>query len=270
MLVNEEASEDALGWCYDDANPYTRGSLYENTTGHPTWDAILSLTSTLPGSATGGDDGETDLQLRLRYRVTSATFGNATAEAIRSQVYRVEGTKSVSVRQNRSNETVDGMTPHSVEVTVYGGDPQGIAEAIFAAAPAGCELLGTSTATVKDTVGQPHSVKFNKARRVLIYVGISLTVDGSFSHDAGIEAMQDALIGYIGGENHSGTFLIGLLPGQDVIYRRLVALAMGIPGVVDAQLTVGTSPEPASMTNVAIAVDEVAETKVECIEVVVG
>jgi len=270
VFVNEESSEAALGLVCDTGDQYQRGALYLNSVEQAGYDAVMSLTSRLEGRTTGGSDGETDPELRYRYRMTAATFGSATAEAIRSQVYRVEGVKAVSVRQNRMNYTVDGMNPHSVEVTVYGGDPDDIGAALLASVPAGCETLGSSAVTVQDSVGQAHIFRFNKATRVPIYIDISLTVDGTFSYDAGLVAIKDALIAYIGGEDSTGTFQIGLLPGVDVVYARLVAAVMAIDGVVDAALTVGKTASPTGTNNIEIAADEVAETRADYINIAVG
>ena len=269
VFVNEETSEAALGLVYDGGNQYQRGAFYLDTVEQTGYDIVMSLVSRLEGRTTGGTDGETDVELRYRYLMTAATFGSATAEAIRSQVYRVEGVKSVTVRQNRMDYSVDGMNPHSVEVTVYGGDPDEIGQALLASVPAGCETLGTSAVTVQDSVGQTHVFRFNKAKRVPIYVSIDLTVDGTFSYDAGLTQIRDALIAYIGGEDSAGTFRIGLLPGADVIYSKLVAAAIAINGVVDAAITVGKTASPSGMTNITIAADEVAETKAEYINITV-
>jgi len=155
-------------------------------------------------------------------------------------------------------------------VTVYGGDPDDIAEAIFASAPAGCEMLGSSSVTVVDSIGQGHAVHFNKATRVSIYVDVTLTVDGSFSHDSAVTEITDTLIGYVGGEDSEGTFHNGLLPGENVIYQKLIALVMDTAGVVDVSLTVGESDDPTGTSNVSIGASEVAETKGSYIDIEVS
>jgi uncharacterized phage protein gp47/JayE len=266
-FVNEASSAAALGLAYDGQDQYQRGALYLNTVEQASYDAIMYLVSSLPGSTSSGTDGETDPELRLRYRYTAATFGSATAEAIRSQVYRVEGVHSVTVEQNRSNEVVDGMNPHSVTVTVYGGDPDEIGEALLGSVPAGCETLGSSAVIVPDSIGQTHVFNFNKATRVDTYIDASLTVDSSFSHDTAITALKDALIAYIGGEDSEGTFYVGLPPGEDVVYQKLIAIAMGITGITDITLTVGEGADPTGTSNLDIAITEVAETKTSLITV---
>jgi len=270
LFVNEEMSEANLGLVYDNANQYQQGALYLNTVEQTDYDAVMTLTSGLPGSTTGGAEGETDPELRLRYKYTSATFGSATAEAISSQVYRLEGIKSVNVRQNRENVVVSGMDPHSVEVTVYGGDPDEIGQALLYSVPAGCKTLGSSAITVLDSINQAHVFRFNKATRISIYSDITLTVDGTFSHDLSLTAIKDALIAYVGGEDSTGTFQTGLLPDADVVYQKLISLVMAIDGVVDVALTVDTTASPTGTSNITIAAAEVAETKTEYITVTVS
>lgn len=260
VFVNEDSSAASLGLAYDSGDQYQRGALYLNGVEQTDYDAILYLVSILPGKTSGGTDGETDPELRLRYRYTAATFGSATAEAIRSQVYRVEGVHSITVEQNRTNGIVDGMNPHSVTVTVYGGDPDEIGEALLGSVPAGCETLGTSAVTVPDSIGQTHVFNFNKAERVDTYIDAALTVDSGFSHDNALTALRDALIQYIGGEDSDGTFYVGLAPGEDVVYQKLIAIAMGITGITDVDLTIGKTSSPAGTSNLEIEITEVAET----------
>lgn len=270
LIVNEESSEAVLGLCYDDANQYQHAALYLNTVKQTDYDAVMSITSRLTGATAGGDDGETDPDLRLRYRLTSATFGSATAEAVRSQIYRVTGVKSVYVRQNRMDYVVDGMNPHSIEATVYGGDPDDVGAALLSSVPAGCETLGSSAVTVLDSINQAHVMRYNKAARINIYVAIALSVDGAFSYDSGVETIKDVLIGYIGGEDSTGAFHIGLLPAADVVYQKLVALVMAIDGVTDVTVKLGKTASPTGTSNIAIAATEVAETKAEYLTVTVG
>lgn len=270
VVVNEETSEAVLGVQYDDADQYQMGDFYLNTVQQSGDDLLMTITSVLPGAATGGHDGERDDQLRLRYFLESAIFGNSTAEAIRSQVYNVDGVKSVSVRQNRMDYIVSGMNPHSVEVTVYGGDPDEVAQAIFDSAPAGCETLGSSTVNVMDLAGQEQPVHFNKATKVAVYVTMELNVDGTFIHATGLTAIRDALITYIGGEDSTGTFRDGLLPGDDVVYQKLIGLIMAITGVEDiTSLKLGSSANPTGVVNLTIDVDEVAELKSENVGVTI-
>ena len=270
MFVNEQTSEAILGLAYDDANAYQTGALYLNTVEQSGYDVVMSLVSRLPGAATGGDDGETDTTLRLRYLLRSATFGDAIAEAVSSQLYRVTGVKAVTIRQNRLNIVVDGMNPHSVEATVYGGDPDDIGAALEMSVPIGCETLGDSAVTVLDSVGQAHVYRYNKTTRVPIYVDIELTVDGSFSHALGLAEIRDALVGYVGGVDSEGTFYIGLVPAADVVYRRVIALVMATAGVVDATVTIGITDDPTGTSNLTIDAGEIAETKLEYIDIEVA
>jgi len=270
VFVNEQMSEAILGLSYDDANQYQSGALYLNAVEQSGYDAVMSLISRLPGAATGGDDGETDTELRIRYLLTSATFGDATAEAVRSQLYRVTGVKAVTIRQNRLDTEVDEMNPHSIEATVYGGDPDDIGSALEASVPIGCETLGDSAVTVRDTVGQAHVYRYNKTTRVPIYIDITLTVNGSFSHALGLAEIRDALASYIGGVDSEGTFHIGLVPADDVIYRRVIALVMATAGVVDASVTLGITDDPSGTSNLTIDPGEIAETKLDYIDIEVS
>jgi hypothetical protein len=85
-----------------------------------------------------------------------------------------------------------------------------------------------------------------------------------------VETIKDVLIGYIGGEDSTGAFHIGLLPAADVVYQKLVALVMAIDGVTDVTVKLGKTASPTGTSNIAIAATEVAETKAEYLTVTVG
>lgn len=259
-VVNEATSDADLGVAYDDRNPYQAGDAVVNTAPQTGKDLILSLTCRLPGATSGGAAGETDSALRTRYRAAAASFGNATEEAVRSQVARLSDVHSISTRQNRMDYEVDDLPPHSLEVTVYGGDPDDIAAALFAAAPAGCELVGTSAVVVRDSIGQAHDVHFNKATRVGLYVDIDLTVNAAFSYDAGLDEIRNAIVEYIGGADTDGEFHVGLMPGAAVVYAKVVAAVLSVTGVEDAVVRIGKTAPGSGTTNVAMEPSEVAET----------
>ena len=128
-------------------------------------------------------------------------------------------------------------------------------------------MLGTSAVTVLDSVDQAHVIHFNIAGRTNVYLDIDLTVSGAFNRTDGLTDVSDALIAYIGGVDSTGTFHTGLVPGADVVYQKLVALAMGITGVTDAVVKVGTAPSPTGTANIPIDANKIAETKAGYISV---
>jgi uncharacterized phage protein gp47/JayE len=259
-VVVEDGSDGDLGVVYDTSGSYQQGDLVVNSVPDATKDMVLAITTRLPGATSGGADGETDVALRTRYRNAAASFGNATEEAVYSQIARIPDVHSLSTRQNRMDYEVDDLPPHSLEVTTYGGDPDEIAAALFAAAPAGCELVGSSAVVVRDSIGQAHTVRFNKATRVSIYADIDLTVNAAFSYDLGLAAIRDAIVEYIGGYDSESEFHVGLMPGDDVVFAKVLAAILSVDGIEDVTLHIGTTAPGVGTTNVAIDVDEVAET----------
>lgn len=172
------------------------------------WDAITNTTA-----ATLGRERQSDQSLRQLRRITLASQGTALAEAITSDLYKVEGVKSLKFRENVSDttQTIDGvdLVPHSIYVCISGGADQEIAASLLRNKSLGANWNGGVTVNVVEpTSGQTYAVKFARPTAVPIFVRVyvksfSVLIDP-------ITSTKDAIMSYVNGELSSEPgFVVG-------------------------------------------------------------
>ncbi|ADB58527.1 baseplate J/gp47 family protein [Archaeoglobus profundus] len=224
-------------------------------------DPISGIESvTNPEPTSGGRDAETDEEFRYRIKATIQSLGRATLDAIVARVKSVEGVKSVKIEENdtMNDYTAEGgLPPKSFRVFVWGGDDQAVAQAIFDAKPAGIQPYGSVSAIAYDIDGNPHTVYFERPTEVPIYIDVQVTTDGT---DATEQEIKDAIKAYFD----------TLELGDDVIYNKVVAAVMRVPGVADATVKIGKTSPPAGTSNIAIADNEIAVTDDDKITVTIS
>jgi uncharacterized phage protein gp47/JayE len=202
---------------------------------------------TNPLDATLGTATESDAALRQRWSQQLARRGSATVDAIRADVLQVTGVTFVRVYENDTDATVESIPPHAFEALVLGGDDQAVADAIFATKPAGIQASGTTTATVTDSQGAGHTIKFSRPTDVNLYLSVTVSyLSGQF---VGSAALKQTLADW--GDDNLG-------PGNDAIHARLLGIIMSQPGVVDASLAIGNAPSPVTQANYAIGNRQIA------------
>lgn len=121
-----------------------------------------------------GRNAETTTELRQRY--AAAVFGTSRAmkESIKAALLDLPDVDSVTVYENRSDEAVDGMKPHSFDVIVHGGDDIQIAQTILEKAPIGIDSNGSIEVTVIDSEGTPEKIYFNRPVEIPIYIHVTI------------------------------------------------------------------------------------------------
>ena len=147
-----------------------------------------------------------------------------------------------------------GLPPHSVRVSVRGGEDNDIAQAILDSVAGGIQAYGTDYGTGELDNGQTFDRYFARPLTRLIAVAATITSDDTY---AGDDAVETAIIGYIGGDDVDGTTSAGLGAGGDVLFYEVISAIMNVTGVTNVALTVdgGTS-------DISIATIEVAYTTV--------
>ncbi len=243
-------------------NPSLAGQLFESEEVGPVQAAAGQLTvistpvvgfnsATNPNDAVAGSFRETNQELRRRQAEELARPGSATVDAIRADVLQVPGVTFATVIENDTDSTVDGIPPHAFETLVIGGAAEDIAQAIFLTKPAGIRAYGQTTEGVTDSQGNGHLVGFTRPTDLNVWVIVELKYMGGqyIGNSAVAQAINDW-----GDQN--------LSPGHDVLYSRLLQIVMSLPGVVDAELSIGTSDPPTMPTNVVVGVREIARLDV--------
>ena len=79
----------------------------------------------------------------------------------------------------------------------------------------------------------------------------------------GKEAVQDAVINYIGGVNNQGKKAKGLKLGEDVSLARVIGQVMSVGGIADAVVKLGTSEGNLKVANIEVADLAIAETSLD-------
>lgn len=135
------------------------------------WNATNNIVEGLSGRELEVDD-----ELRQRYNTGVFRLGAGTLPAIRANLLEtVPGILALEIFAN-NEDTVDqyGRLPHSIEVVIYGGDPQLIANEIFRLKGAGIDTNGEINVNVVDTQGYFHPIRFNRPTSVAIWVKIEV------------------------------------------------------------------------------------------------
>jgi len=220
------------------------------------WDAVNNY---VPGNI--GRNLETDDELRLRYDQGVYVLGAATLESIRANLQQnVTGILTIQVYENMDDVIdAEGRPPHSIEVIAYGGDPQAIANQIYLVKAAGIDTFGDVTTIVKDSVGYPHEINFNRPTPVYIWVDVTVTLYNEEQFpDGGVPQIQLIVT------NTGNNFGIG----KDVIVQRFFGpIYADVPGISQLDIKVARAadvnaiPAPGdySSANIPIASRELSQ-----------
>jgi uncharacterized phage protein gp47/JayE len=151
----------------------------------PLVDSITTMVTTITGlvsvdNITGGNAGtdeETDEQLRVRRLVELVAKSGSSDIAIAATLPSlVTNVSYCTCKSNRTDITdIDSRPPHSLEVTVEGGDPLLIAQAIWQLAPSGIAFYGNTSQAIVDSNGDTQTILFTRPVPVYIWINIEAT-----------------------------------------------------------------------------------------------
>jgi uncharacterized phage protein gp47/JayE len=211
--------------------------------------------STNAAALTPGQNIESDLQLRARREASLQASGTGTDGGIRAALLEI--VEQAVILSNRTNSTaVDGTPAHAVRAILYPDPNSAIVEAAIATAyfgqlPAGIQAWGTSvTATVTDSQGVDHTIEWDYATEVDVYIDVTVTLaPGS---DVVAADIQAAIVAYVN----------ALEVGDDV---RVLRVYQAIQAVSDevlsaSSLAIDIVDPPVATSDLAIDIDEIART----------
>ena len=122
-----------------------------------------------------GSNAESDAAYRARHRDQLMGKGSASEQAIRDAVANLPGVTYAAVRANDKDvPDSEGLPPHSIRVTVLGGDDLLIAQTIMKKKAAGIETHGNESEFVLDGEGLLKEIRFQ--RPILKYIWASITI----------------------------------------------------------------------------------------------
>lgn len=207
-----------------------------------------------------GEEVENDVALRARFNKTIQGAGSSTAAAIAGAIARVALVDGVAVVENDSDETVDGIPPHSFECFVLSPESQDVlvAEAIFSKKPLGIKAVGDVAVEIMDDSGVKHTISFSRTIQKDIYIKLTINTNNYFEQD-GVEQIKDYIAQYIN----------TLKNGDDVYLSSIYGYIYKAAGVVNvSSLTMSTDGSTYSTSDVAVNSNEVARIDTANIEVV--
>lgn len=212
-----------------------------------------------------GEERESDTALRTRFNLAVAGTGSSTAEAIKGEIMRINGVDGCTVVENDTNETVDGIPPHSFKCFVLSNETgvtdQLIGQAIFKKKPIGISSTGSVSVEVEDIGGNMHTVAFERTTRKDIHIRISLTKNNLFPEN-GIDEIKTNLVNYL------ATFS----NGEDVYLSSLYSYIniVGVVNVTSLQLSTEGKPMIWQAADISIGDNEVARTELSNISVTIS
>lgn len=184
---------------------------------------IVNLTAvTNPADANVGRLAQTDAEYLLAQIELIAVLGAQSVPAIKANVLLVPGVSFVSIFENDTSGTVDGVPPHGIEVVVDGGATSAIAETIFAHHVFSTPLAGSVSHTVSDDDGNPHVVKFSRPTSLPVWIWVQL-IDADRVLYPGDAAAKQIISDAV---NASSV-------GEKLVQTKLYPIVYDIPGVRD-------------------------------------
>lgn len=126
----------------------------------PGWDSVNNEEAGITGR-----DRESQQEFETRRRESVAKNSHGLAESIEGTIGDLSGVVACRIEQNRSDETITMLgvqiPPHSVYLSVYGGDSKEIGEVMHKKIDAGCGTAGNTKVQLKDpTNGSPQTYYF--------------------------------------------------------------------------------------------------------------
>lgn len=232
------------------------------TIGTPTrgWQTVAN-----PLAAAEGNPVETDAELRIRQRASTAIPSQTIFAGLIGAVAAIPGVTTYGgVDNDSSAPTADGVPAHAVSVVVGGGDAQAIAEIIFAKKGPGVPTWGTTSETVVDMAGVPHTVSFMRPTEVPIAVYVTLSALTGYTSNIGAK-IKAAVASYINGLDLGAKVYIGRIYGP-----------ANLTGTSDEEtfditlITVSRDGHSPSASNIALAFHEIASCTVDDVALVVS
>lgn len=230
------------------------GALTRIAQAVPGWDAITNL-----GAATVGTNVETRAAFERRRQESVAKNGRGSAPAIRSAVWGVAGVLDVFAYDNYTNSVLAyGATnypivPRSIYVGVVGGDDDEVAQAIWTAKDAGCDMNGNTTVIVSDTEGYSYPyptypIKFNRPTALPIKFAIQIANSSALPADI-VALTKAAVIATFNGTNGSQRARMGGQIFASNFYAPVAAVGTTVSII---QIKIGTTTATLDTVNVGI------------------
>jgi len=228
------------------AIPVTAGTITTIKSPISGW---TSITQAADGQT--GSTAQTEQAFRnVRNRTVLRNYVG-TVDVVQGRLFEL-GLSQVSVVHNNDDTVAlpDGTPPNQIHVTIH-ADPfitdEEVASTILATKPSGISTYGSVSVVVDDSQGNFHTIYFDKATPVNIYMNVDVTfLDEDFA------GAQENII------NDLVSHITNLQVGEDVIHSRLYSVITPWGKAQVNVLEIGKVDGTETAANVVIAEDEFA------------
>ena len=167
-------------------------------------------------------------------------------DAIYGALSNLSAVLQAKVYENATDAiNANALPPHSIYCIVEGGADADILKTIWLKKTAGTTTHGTTSGTVNDSMGNPHTLKFSRPTSVNVYVTVNLHTRPGWPTD-GAQRIKDALTAWA---------VANQSIGEEVIQSRLFDPITSIPGHSIDSLYIGTAAGPTGTANIAVPFD---------------
>ena len=130
---------------------------------------------------TYGRTRETDIELRQSYIAKSALRAETMVDAIVAELLNNVANVETAIGYENVEDEVDerGLSPHSIEIIVEGGDDTEIAQAILRKKAGGIQTNGNREVTVSGIYGDPIPIRFNRPEYLYTWLKVVLYGDSA-------------------------------------------------------------------------------------------
>lgn len=193
------------------------------------WDTINN-----PAEGVLGRDVETRDEFEARRQASVALNARGSLQSVFANVFAVPDVIDVYAAENVTNSTVPigstnyQMLPHSLLVSVVGGDNEEIADAIWRKKDIGCDMNGDTTIIVVDSEGYlppypQYSIKFERPTPLPILIEVQLADSASLPVDI-VALVKAAVIATFTGADGGSRVRIGSLLLASKFYPGVIAI----------------------------------------------
>lgn len=231
------------------------------------WDTITN-----PEAGVVGRDVEGRAAFETRRRQSVALNGLGPVAAIYSRVMAVDGVIDALVEQNVTDEPISigtvALKPHSVYVSVVGGEDADVAQAIARSKSAGSDMNGNTSYTVIDAVtGAQQLITFERPDSLRIGVRVTLVETPTTPSD--IETLIKAAV-VASATGADGSVRIGI--GDTTYASRFycVVIRVGVSDLVSIEVAVMPADgDPVWEPSVSSEIDQLPTISADDVSVIV-
>jgi uncharacterized phage protein gp47/JayE len=208
----------------------------QQATGDPT------LTDTSGDPLVPGRDREDDQSLRDRVLDTDASDEGPSGNGIELALARVDDVISSHINANPKSTSNNGLDPYHSEIVVYGGDAYTVAETLYETMSVTNILRlqggvnGTKeTANVYSNIlEQEITVPITRPAQLTFDCTIDVVHTSDYDGD---DAVQNAIVNYVGGTYVDDSSAVGTLLGENVLINEIENRVEDVQGVDYANVT---------------------------------